>query len=52
MLIHLNSLKAFFKGDTLQSIEPEKIERYKAMRKAEVSPATVNLELACLLSTA
>jgi integrase len=44
----LNSLKAFFKGETLQSLGPEKIERYKAMRKAEVSPATVNLELACL----
>jgi len=46
--ISLNSLKAFFKGETLQSLGPEKIERYKAMRKAEVSPATVNLELACL----
>jgi integrase len=44
----LNNLKAFFKGETLQSIGPEKIERYKAMRKSEVSPATVNLELACL----
>ena len=46
--LSLNKLKAFFKGETLQSIGPEKIERYKAMRKAEVSPATVNRELACL----
>jgi len=46
--ISLNSLKAFFKGETLQSIGPEKIERFKAKRKAEVSPATVNRELACL----
>jgi integrase len=46
--LSLNSLKAFFKGETLQSIGPEKIERYKAKRKVEVSPATVNLELACL----
>ena len=46
--LSLNKLKAFFMGETLQSIGPEKIERYKAMRKAEVSPATVNRELACL----
>jgi integrase len=46
--LSLKSLKAFFKGETLQNIGPEKIERYKAMRKAEVSPATVNRELACL----
>ena len=46
--LSLTSLKAFFKGETLQSIGPEKIERYKAMRKIKVSPATVNLELACL----
>jgi len=44
----LNSLKEFFKGETLQSLGPEKIERFKAKRKAEVSPATVNRELACL----
>jgi len=46
--LSLKSLKAFFKGETLQNIGPEKIERYKAMRKAEVSPASVNRELACL----
>ena len=44
----LNSLKKFFKGETLQSFGPEKIERFKAKRKAEVSSATVNRELACL----
>ena len=44
-LVHL---KEFFKGQTLRDIGPEKVERYKAKRKAEVSPATVNRELACL----
>ena len=44
----LNVLKKFFKTDTLQSIGPEKVERFKAKRKAEVKPATVNRELACL----
>ena len=44
----LNNLKAFFKGDMLQGIGAEKIERYKAKRKAEVSPASCNRELACL----
>jgi integrase len=44
----LNSLKEFFKGNTLQNIGAEKIERFKAKRKAEVSPSTVNRELACL----
>jgi integrase len=44
----LNNLKAFFKGDMLRTIGAEKIERYKAKRKAEVSPASCNRELACL----
>jgi integrase len=44
----LAGLKNHFKGETLQSIGPEKVERYKARRKAEVSPATVNRALACL----
>ncbi|MGA2363000.1 MAG: tyrosine-type recombinase/integrase [Candidatus Aminicenantales bacterium] len=44
----LNNLKAFFKGDMLRAIGAEKIERYKANRKAEVSPASCNRELACL----
>lgn len=44
----LNRLKDFFKGETLQSIGPEKVERFKSKRKAEVSPASVNRELSCL----
>jgi integrase len=44
----LEALKTHFKGETLQSIGPEMIERYKAKRRAEVSPATVNRGLACL----
>lgn len=44
----LDGLKNHFKGETLRSIGPEKVERYKAKRKAEVSPATVNRGLACL----
>ncbi len=57
--LSLSSLKAFFKDETLRSIGPEKIERFKAARKVEVSkrskkkkvpisPATVNRELAVL----
>jgi integrase len=45
---HLEKFKKFFKGDTLRSIGPEKVERYKAERKAEVTPSTVNRGLACL----
>jgi integrase len=44
----LNSLLPFLKGETLQSIGPEKVERYKAKRRAEVEPSTVNREIACL----
>jgi hypothetical protein len=44
----LKSLKEFFKGDLLREIGPEKAERFKAKRQADVSPATVNRELACL----
>jgi len=44
----LKSLKPFFKGKTIQTIGPELIERYKTKRKAEVSPATVNREIAFL----
>ena len=46
--ISLGHLKDFFKGETLRSLGTEKIERYKAARKAEVAPATVNREMACL----
>ncbi len=44
----LKNLKRFFRGATIQDIGPEQVERFKAKRKAEVSPATVNRELACL----
>lgn len=46
--ISLANLDRYFKGETLQSIGPEKVERFKANRRTEVSPATVNRELACL----
>jgi integrase len=41
-------LKEYFKGETLQTIGPEKIARYVAKRKTEVSPATVNRDLSCI----
>ena len=44
----LSGLKAHFKGEMLQGIGPEKVERFKAAKKVEVSPATVNRYLACL----
>jgi len=52
----LENLKAFFKGETLASIGPELVERYKAERKVElsknsgktISPATTNRSIALL----
>jgi len=44
----LKHLDAFFKGTFLAGITPEMVEKYKTRRRAEVSPGTVNLELACL----
>lgn len=44
----LKTLKPFFKGQLLQDIGPEDIERYKAKRLAEVSAATVNREVSYL----
>jgi integrase len=44
----LKNLNPFFKGKTIQGIGPELVERYKAKRKTEVSPGTVNRELAFL----
>ena len=41
-------LVSFFKDKYLFEITPQMIEKYKAMRLAEVSPATVNRELANL----
>ena len=44
----LNHLKPFFKNRYLGDIGPELVEKYKAERIREVSPASVNRELACL----
>jgi integrase len=44
----LKSLKQFFKGESLQSLGAEKIERFKMARRSAVSAASVNRELACL----
>ena len=54
----LANLKRAFKGETLASIGPEKVERYRAARKVEasknsklgapISASTANRELACL----
>ena len=42
---HLNS---FFSNKYLHEIGPLNIEKYKVERKRQVSPSTVNRELACL----
>jgi len=44
----LKPLLAFFKNKNLSDITPDSIEKYKKMRREEVSLATVNRELACL----
>ncbi len=44
----LGRLKIYFKDETLQGISPEKIERFKAKRRADVSPATVNRDVAIM----
>lgn len=46
--VSLSHLIPFFRKRSLLNITPDLIERYKAKRKEEVSPATVNRELACL----
>ncbi len=48
---HQNSierLKTWFKGVELRAITTERIDQYKVSRAKEVSPASVNRELACL----
>lgn len=45
--VSLHSLIPFFKGKRLDQINPFLIESYKRKRKEQVSPATVNRELAC-----
>jgi integrase len=47
-LTRLRPLKPFFAGKYLYMIKPLEVEQYKAKRIKEVSPATVNRELACL----
>jgi len=47
-LTSLKNLRAFFGGKFLSEITPDLIEKYKAKRKAEVKPASVNRELALL----
>lgn len=44
----LKNLKPFFKGKALQSINSALVENYRAKRKAKVSKATVNREVALL----
>ena len=47
-LYNLNSLKRYFSGKYLYEITSIMIERFKTERIKEVSPATVNRNLACL----
>lgn len=46
--INLKNLKSHFKDMLLSKITPKDIEDYKIKRIEQVSPATVNRELACL----
>ena len=47
-VINRKNLTAFFYGKYLYEVTPKRIEDYKLKRMKEVSPATVNRELACL----
>ncbi|MDP8261904.1 MAG: site-specific integrase [Candidatus Ancaeobacter aquaticus] len=49
-VILIKNLSTHFAGKYLYNINPLMIERYKMERGKEVSPATVNRELACLKS--
>ena len=44
----LRTLSKSFGGKYIYEISPYQIENYKSMRRREVSPASVNRELACL----
>jgi len=44
----LRALTPFLGGSYLGELNLEKIERYKSIRKGQVSPASVNRELGCL----
>ncbi len=47
---NINMLKKFFAGKCLDEITPKQIEEFKAVRANEVSPASINRQLACLKS--
>ena len=47
-VLSISHLKEAFGGVLLSEISTEQIEKYKIMRRNEVSPASVNRELACL----
>ncbi|MBU2541336.1 MAG: tyrosine-type recombinase/integrase [Candidatus Omnitrophica bacterium] len=49
-LIIIQNLKKYFAGKYLYEVTPQDVERYKAKRIKEVSPATVNRALACFKS--
>jgi integrase len=44
----LRVLERYFKGKAIREVTPELIERYKAKRKSEVAPGTINRELVFL----
>jgi integrase len=46
--VTLKQLTPFFGTRRLKEITPWLVERYKVHRKAQIKPASVNLELACL----
>ena len=49
-VLRMGVLLPFFRGKRLQDLTPWVIEKYKAQRRHEVKPATVNRELAVLSS--
>ena len=49
--ISVNHLATFFRDKTIQEITPLDVEKYKKERIREVSPSTVNREIACLKHT-
>ena len=46
--VSIKNLRVAFGGKCLSDIAPLMVEHYKAKRKSEVAPASVNRELACL----
>jgi len=47
-ITNFRALTPFFQGKYLTDITPQDIERYKAQRITQVSPASVNRDLSCL----